>query len=218
MSDTPADLLRKARLKLGFKSAAAAARSFGWNVSTYTSSENGTRPISKRLARVYAQALGLSEARLLEIAGKAADAGDVEFIDVFGGQVAMGVWKEARLRAEKGDRVGIPRGRRSAPLRRAVPVGDESVNLAISSGELAVYVEWADGDVLAAGSLVYVERTRGELFERSIRRVEQVSESKFKLTAFSNVPRFADAIPYPPRPGETVQIIGRVIGKYVEFE
>jgi phage repressor protein C with HTH and peptisase S24 domain len=54
MDDPAAKRLREARLKAGYETGTAAARAFGWTVSTYLSHENGTRPIG-RSAKEYAK-------------------------------------------------------------------------------------------------------------------------------------------------------------------
>lgn len=50
-----ADRLRKARIKAGYESAAAAARAFGWQASTYAAHENGTRGIKLETLEIYAK-------------------------------------------------------------------------------------------------------------------------------------------------------------------
>jgi len=218
MTDSPADMLRKARIERGFKKAVDAAQHFGWNVSTYRSNENGSRPITKTQAVKYAQEYGLNVGALLNLNGVDKTEGNTEHIFV-GGEAAMGVWREVGLRNDKVQRLAVPKGKKKTPARKGVPVTDESVNLAIGMGETAIYVEWdVDADQLVPGMLVYVERTRGDLFERSIRRVELIGDHKFRLTPFSNVPKYVEAVSYPPKSGETILLIGKVIGKYVEFD
>lgn len=48
--------LREARKRAGYRSAAAAARRFGWTESTYASHENGQTPVPKEEAVIYAKA------------------------------------------------------------------------------------------------------------------------------------------------------------------
>lgn len=60
------DRLRQARIEAGFKSAAEAAKRFGWTPSTYSSHENGQTPdIKPDKAREYARAFKVSFAWLL---------------------------------------------------------------------------------------------------------------------------------------------------------
>lgn len=59
--DTPGDRLRAARKKLFPRSASAAAKRFGWPISTYLSHENGqTAEIPIKAARKYAKAFKVS--------------------------------------------------------------------------------------------------------------------------------------------------------------
>lgn len=65
MVEKPCDRLRKAREAAGFASAAAAARAFGWTVSTYQSHENGNRDLRPAIAERYAKAFRVSPEFLL---------------------------------------------------------------------------------------------------------------------------------------------------------
>ena len=65
MSQSPAEILRAARIARGFASAAEAARHFGWSEVTYTSHENGIRGIRKDAAEKYGKAFGIDPATLL---------------------------------------------------------------------------------------------------------------------------------------------------------
>ncbi|GLT00107.1 hypothetical protein GCM10007897_14910 [Sphingobium jiangsuense] len=65
MSTEQNDRLRAARRSAQFKSAAAAAEAFGWNVSTYRHHENGTRGFGKDHAKAYGRAFGVSAGWLL---------------------------------------------------------------------------------------------------------------------------------------------------------
>jgi len=55
----PSDRLKQARLKAGFKTASAAARTFGWVEPTYLAHENDARGLRADAARMYAKALGV---------------------------------------------------------------------------------------------------------------------------------------------------------------
>lgn len=57
--------LRRARENAGFDSATAAARRFGWTVSTYSSHENGQTPVPVKAAERYAKAFKVSPAWIL---------------------------------------------------------------------------------------------------------------------------------------------------------
>ena len=67
MSDTPADRLRAARLRAGFKKAAEAAAAHEWTLSTYRSHDNGTRGFDKAAAIKYGRAFKVDPSWLLGI-------------------------------------------------------------------------------------------------------------------------------------------------------
>lgn len=56
--DEAKDRLKDARLRAGHKSGSDAALAFGWNKSTYLSTENGYRGLSASKAQQYARAFG----------------------------------------------------------------------------------------------------------------------------------------------------------------
>jgi phage repressor protein C with HTH and peptisase S24 domain len=67
MDETNKRLLQ-ARIAAGFESASAAAKRFGWPVSTYNSHENGqTSPVPRNKTKKYARAFKVKEAYLLGI-------------------------------------------------------------------------------------------------------------------------------------------------------
>lgn len=57
--------LKKARTDSGFKNPTEAARSLGWNIPTYISHENGTRPLTRNAAARYAEGFNVSPGWLL---------------------------------------------------------------------------------------------------------------------------------------------------------
>ncbi len=57
--------LRQARIAAGFATAKDAAASLRINQNTWTSNENGNRPVSKKMAPVYAEKLGIDPGWLL---------------------------------------------------------------------------------------------------------------------------------------------------------
>lgn len=61
----PSDRLRLARTRHGCKTAADAARRFGWPLVTYRSHENGVRGLTRDNVKPYAKAFKVSEAWLL---------------------------------------------------------------------------------------------------------------------------------------------------------
>ncbi len=64
MQKTPGDRLKERREQLKYRSAASAARQFGWNETTYRSHENGTRGFAE-CVEDYARAYGVSTDWLL---------------------------------------------------------------------------------------------------------------------------------------------------------
>lgn len=69
--DQPHDRLRHARQNAGFEGPSDAARKLKLNTNTFTSNENGNRPISRKMAEVYGAKLGVSAGWLLYGEGEA---------------------------------------------------------------------------------------------------------------------------------------------------
>lgn len=69
--DQPHDRLRLARQNAGFEGPSDAARKLKLNPNTFTSNENGNRPISRKMAEVYGGKLGVSAGWLLYGEGEA---------------------------------------------------------------------------------------------------------------------------------------------------
>lgn len=221
MIKTPAETLRSARAAAGFKSAAEAAKHHDWKVSTYTSHENGTREISKAAARRYARAFRLNEGVLLGFGGGAADVGGERVIHVIG-ETAVGLWRDISLEASEEPRatIRLPDIGKSGRRRQAVRAADNSANRAIPEGEYAIWEPLAPDEIgdLPIGSMVVIDRIRGSLRERTLRRVRDKSGSKIELACHSTEKRFAESISYPStKSGEKIEIIGRIVGKYAEF-
>lgn len=62
---TPAERLKAARIKAGFRSATAAAQAFGWTESTYLGHENGSRGLQIDAAQRYGRAFRVSWSHLM---------------------------------------------------------------------------------------------------------------------------------------------------------
>lgn len=58
MEDSPAQRLKNLRKAKGFKTPEEAAQRFGWSVHTYKSHEDGSRGITEKKAKVYADKFG----------------------------------------------------------------------------------------------------------------------------------------------------------------
>lgn len=71
---TPAERLKAARIKAGFRSATAAAQAFGWTESTYLGHENGSRGLQIDAAQRYSRAFRVSWNHLMT--GAVDDASD----------------------------------------------------------------------------------------------------------------------------------------------
>lgn len=213
MVDSPHDALRRARIAKGFSSAAEAARYFGWKESTYVSHENGTRGIRPEAATQYAKAFGINPATLLAIQVIHTPTAEVQVI----GTVAYGVWRDKSVDEEhitNKKSLSIPAIGAEGRMRYAVVVSDESFNKAIQRGEFAIFTS-VEGPP-KVGQFVYVERVRGNLVERSIRRVSEKGKG-LSLTSWSRDPRYTDEIPFS-QDNKDVSIIGLVVGKYASLD
>lgn len=221
--DSPADVLRKAREAKGYTGPYEAARAFGWNEVTYASHENGSRGIRPDVAKRYAKAFGISAADLLQIQNgpqKQMLVGDPIKIKI---EVAVGVWKDSRIdnpRAETKS-ISLPSKTVGRGMRFAVEIADESVNRVFDPGDFAIIepVEPSEAMHCNVDNLVYVERKRGDLVERSIRRVSSNDGFTLKLVNHSTDPKFKETLTVPSTDrGETIKIEGRIVGKYSEFD
>jgi hypothetical protein len=218
MYEKPNELLQKARARAGFKSAAEAARANKWKEAGYRHHENGTRPITLPAAKRYEKAFGVKAADLLSI--KTAKPNFLNVLEEEDGIVAaMGLWRNTDMddKTAKGKQRS---GGRSGNMRRRVLVNDESVNRSISAGEWALYEDFdTSTDPLPDNRLVYIERRQGNLAERSIRRVDVRGSGTVDLVSHSTVPKYLEKLSYPSKKqGETIEILGIVVGKQVEFD
>lgn len=221
MSETPGQRLRRARLNAGFASAAEAARRHGWNDVTYTSHENGTRGIGLAAAKKYAKAYRIDASEILGLAmGSGTPARLIQIV----GDAAVGVWRDANLTTlmgQKGaDALTIPVLQElGSAMQGAVRVVDASMNKVFQPGEFAIYSEIEElGDLdQHAGKIAYVERSRGDLIERSLRLFTKRKDG-MRLECFSTESRFAESVSYPSKvPNESIRIVGFVVGKYASL-
>lgn len=223
MVESPSDILRKAREAKGFEGPTEAARAYGWNVPTYISHENGTRGIRVDMAKRYAKAFGINAADLLRIAPsgvqKQTPVGDEVRLT---NEVAVGVWRDSTIDNTQGrtKSVVLPTLGTQGAMRFAVEVSDESINRAFVPGEFAIIERIDPSEVMhfAVDKLVYVERSRGPLIERSIRRVLSNDGNTLKLGSHSTSAKYREVITFPSSDrDETIRIEGKVVGKYTEF-
>lgn len=218
MSEGPAERLRRVRLAAGFETAADAARRFGWNERTYDAHENGNRGIRAAVAAKYARAFRVDASEILGLSmGSSTPARLIQIV----GDAAVGVWRDANLTTlmgQKGaDALTIPVLQElGSAMQGAVRVVDASMNKVFQVGEFAIFSEveeLADLDRYA-GKVVYVERRRGDLIERSLRLFSKRKDG-MHLECFSTEARFVESVPYPSkRPDEDVRIVGIVVGRY----
>lgn len=209
MKKAPSARLREARLMRGFASAADAARRFGWPVSTYRSDENGTRGLSSSDVMMYARAFGVAPEWLLGIEKEPTTEGVPVIADA-----AVGVWRDKSLDEERNKNrrlILVPRSG-GVGMRFAVRVTDDSVNKLVPSGAFVVCTPWEAGHHLERGRYVYIEHTRGDLVERSVRIVDGSGESA-RLRTSSTHAKFANSL---PATSDGVRIIGLVVGGYFE--
>lgn len=145
-----AQRLRQARIEAGYATAREAAISFGWNLNTYSSNENGNAPFSFRKAGAYAKAFGVKPTWLYAMdddAGMrprtAAHAGaEAKLVPVIGrvGADAEGVVMFATGQ-ETGDLVPLPPGG-----------GDNAVALQVRGSSMRGLID--------DGGLIYFEHQR----------------------------------------------------------
>jgi Helix-turn-helix domain len=210
----PNDRLREARLAKGFKTAAAAARAFGWNAVTYTSHENGNRNIRWSEAARYASAFGVTPTLIL--GGTSSAMCDKPGIPLVG-EAAVGTWLDESIESMS------PFPMRFTPAIKgplhSLLVADRSVTFSIAKGEFAIFKP-ANLSTLSTGWLVVVSRKRGNLRELSVRKIEAINGARITLACDSPDDKFRRILlTVPPRKGdpETIEIVGVVVGKYITF-
>lgn len=211
MFEKPSELLRKAREKAGFKSAAEAAEKHDWGEAGYRHHENGQRRIGPDAARKYQKAFGVRAEDLLGFKEPRNSRAETFEEDVV---AAMGMWRDTSISNEPNKSRS-----RGTVTRKRVLVNDDSVNKAINAGEWALYEPFdSRSDPLPDQRLVYIERKKGSLAERSIRQV-RIKGSGATLTSHSTVSKYSEKLDFPSKSqGESIEIIGVVVGKQVDFD
>lgn len=98
--------------------------------------------------------------------------------------------------------------------RLAYRVTDESANKMFQPGWFALVNPKVDPDPLAheVGSLVVIERVHDGLTERSMRRIAKKTKAGVELTCHSTVRRYQRDRVIVPTKGETVKVVGLVVG------
>lgn len=211
MTKTPAMRLRQLRIQNNFATATDAARHHGWHITTYRSHENGNRGIPIEAARRYAKAYGVHPNELLGLSNVPATPVTSMIADA-----AAGVWRAKNTHEHKRNVIlSLPLFSSETGVQRVVRVSDESANLIIQQGEFAIVGAF---DEVEAGKYYLIERRRDDLVETSIRTAVRNGNGSFKLVAPSTHERYSDDVTYPSDGDDVVVILGRVIGRYAEFE
>lgn len=213
--------LRQARQAAGYPSARRAAKAMGVNVATYTSHENGQRGIEPDVAKLYASFFKIDVGKIFDVSGLTTqERADTKVAVV--SEAKMGVWKSAALDIgeQKGNiaSISLPPSR-SADVRYAVEMGDESANRSIPAGWHGIYTALDCPIPELHNKLVFIERERHGLVERSFRRATLMPDGTLRLAADTDDRRYkGDVTYYPGTDDEVVRIVGRVIGKYLESD
>lgn len=213
--------LKEARRKRGFRSARAAAERFHWVYVTYSKHESGERAIG-RAARKYARAFKVEEAWLLGLHEDASS--KVRGIPVVG-EAAIGRWQDVNIQTIlPGGQVSAPEREFDEDQRFAIRLADASMNREFPQGSYAICVHLEKDDTadLVVGDVVYIERTRGGLMEKTLRRImSREPNGSLRLSTLSTDPKFRQDLTYSPhsanRADEKIRILGKVVGKYVDY-
>jgi transcriptional regulator with XRE-family HTH domain len=209
---SPSDTLRSARIARGFTTAAEAARYFGWSEVTYTSHENGIRGIRKDTATKYAKAFGIDAATLLGLHTSTLQVDADQGVHIEGTAV-WGVWRDKVMADGESElTIEVPRASRFSP-RRAVLIGDQSVNKSIPKGAYAIY-EPLDHHEIAVGKLLVIKRHRDNLTELSVRRVQSSLDGRLRLVDHSTEGQYREALTVSLDDESGLDLLGIVVGVY----
>ncbi|MEJ8476429.1 LexA family transcriptional regulator [Roseibium algae] len=226
------DRLKTAREKAGFKSASEAARLLrSININTLISNENGNRPISKKMAQVYAESFNVSPGWLLygdgdqlkPVAG-VQNPGTVQTLNIHG-EVAAGLWLESNLfeaeTIETSTLIGCD-SRFPSSAQYLLRIKGESLNKVAQDGDLILCVNYLDALIeIKIGDLAVVERSRdgGHTVERTAKRIVK-HNGVVELHPVSTDPRFQNAITYSDLDPEAseVMIKAKIIGVIKQFD
>jgi SOS-response transcriptional repressor LexA len=218
----PKDRLKAAREKAGHKSPSEAARANRTiNINTITSNENGNRPISKKMALVYADAFNVSAGWLIygddTPVSEPSDATRPAL--KISGEVAAGHWLESDLfEQEKSEMSNVSGGdaRYLANTQYLLRVKGESLNRIAQDGDLILCLDYAQAGIdLKSSDLVVIERSRdgGHTLERTAKRVVK-HNGDIELRPESDDPRFQDPVIYNEHSEEASEV--RVIAKILK--
>lgn len=221
---SPAKRLEEARIARGFKTAKAACDYFGWNYVSYSQHESGQRGLS-RIADRYAAGYRVGEGWLLTGEGKGPDgeaSGGLTMTTApigavaVTGKVAANNWISVDEMDFSYDDIEYVPSVTGYPvsMQFAVKVDGNCLNKKADHGDILVCLNIIKANVEAEPEdLVIVERSRydGQMIERTAKRIRQTANG-YELWPESNDP--AHQLPIPlddTQPGETIQIIGKVL-------
>lgn len=226
---TRAGRLRAARVKAGFQSMAAFARSVGVEEATYRMHEKGDRGFDDR-ARDYAGKLGVSYIWLLHGDVASDDPAEARAIAAdrriaIAGLAEAGQWAETdtgdQRPAEEADRIPIePLDTFPADAQYALRVRGESVNELVRDGGVVLCVSvhaWPGGGAIETlhGRLVHVERLHPSGFvETTLKIVDAPRGKPARLIPKSTDPRHQSAIAFEGADGVEVSIRGVAVAKF----
>jgi hypothetical protein len=213
----PCDRLRELRIKKGFETAVDAARRFGWNENVYKSHENGVRGIKPHVAKKYALAFKSTASYILTGDNHAPVVQEVVSV-ALRGIVAAGMFKpndwvpEDHTKVPAVIRNGIPPQKQYAVL-----VDGPSVNLRIPDGSYAICADFDSyPGGAASGSLVHAVRERRGEVEHTLKEI-RFTPNGAMLFPVSDHPDHQTPLQIGNIDGETVSIVGVVIGSYKPF-
>lgn len=99
-------------------------------------------------------------------------------------------------------------------MQFAVEVTDESVNKTIHYKEFAICEQCSTTSSIVPGRLYYVERIRDGLAEKTIRLAQKDASGLIKFVSHSTTDKYSGSASYPAGKGETITVLGVVVGKY----
>lgn len=216
-----AESLRRAREDAGYDSARKAAQGMKINPETYAHHENGTRAIRLNVAKMYATFFNIDIGKIFDMSGLLTPE-HADFESPVVSEAKMGVWRSSALdvaeHKENTRKLSLPPPR-GVDVRLAIEMADESANRSIPSGWFGIYTPLDRPVTDLHNKLVYVERELNGLTERTIRRAILMPDGSLMLQADTDDKRYKDDVVHFPAKGEeTVSIIGRIVGKYVESD
>lgn len=208
--------LKEARINAGYSSAREAAETFGWNYSTYASHENGVRGVRTEQVLVYARAFRTDVTWLLGTRIKEGSGDPMPVSVPVVGKAAAGVWLEIDHYSYE-DHEPVPAiPSKAFPLAKqiAFKLEGSSMNKVLPDGCYAIGVTVETSRMPRHGDIVAVQRTRGGLMERTIKRYVLENGSP-QLFPESTDPRYQAPIVLESHEDDTeVNVLAIIIGMY----